>query len=74
VNLGEVHASLLEDAPLPHHTGATTAPFRPIPALLLKPTHTIECLEAGADLILKTCHQSSGALTGIGGGAFAHGA
>ena len=40
----EVDAALLEDAPFAHHPGTPTAPFRPLPALLLKTTETVETL------------------------------
>jgi hypothetical protein len=65
LNLGEIHASLLKNAPLPHNPGTTTSTFRADPALLFEAALAVESLKPGTDLILKTHHHRSGPFSGI---------
>ena len=66
LHLGEVHSTLLKHTPLTHHPGASPSTFRTHPRLLDETPLTIESLQTGTDLVLKTGHHGSGPLAGIG--------
>ena len=68
LNLGEIHAALFKDAPLTHHPGAPTTPFRPDPTLLNEATFTVEGFQARTDFVLQPHHHRPGPLSGIAGG------
>merc|ERR1711991_262231 len=67
LHLGEIHATLLEHAPLTHHPGAPPSTFRTHPRLLDETAHTIESLQTGADLVLEAHDHRSGPFAGISG-------